>query len=1149
MSGAGPQNPQIEAADPEISAFVSANAGSGKTSTLVNRVARLLLRGAKPEALLCATYTKAAAAEMQRRLYRQLGGWSTKADDDLRNALAELEDRPAGSFGEKALSRARTLFAKALETPGGLKIQTIHAFCEKLLRRFPLEAGVAPGFRVLEDAEAREVSRLARESLARQALADPDGPIGQAYGHFSIELDYGAFESMFADFETRREAIRAYADACSARGEDIVTDVWRTCGFDAPADPDALEAEAAGACDWPAWRRAAQALLATGASTDTKLGQKLADVAERAAAAVFDECWACFATAAGEPLARLGTARLGAALVEWLRDEQTRLHEALTLARAARTARASVYALTLARAYAALYTYEKHVRGGLDFTDLIQRTVELLTVRSDAAWVLYKLDGGIGHVLVDEAQDTAPEQWEIVRALTEDVFAGEGARGSDVRTVFVVGDEKQSIYSFQGAAPEQLQQEARYYRGRAEQVDALFKDVPLTDSWRSTREVLGFVDAVFADPETRRAAPPAAGDEAVRHAAKRTEAGAVDLWPLIKDEPREEADAWDTPLDAQPAESARKQLARRIADTVSAAIAEGRGVWDGGVLRGATAGDFLILVRRRDALFEEIIRALKRAGVPVAGADRLRLSDHVVFQDLMALVRFALFTHDDLTLAALLRSPFCDLDEQSLYDLAQPRDGKALWAELSARGGERPEWEAARAFLGWARGEAGATPFGFLAGALQRRDGAGRSIRQRFITRLGAEAEDALDEVLAQAIAAENRGLRDLERFAAAMAEADVEVKRELEGANRQVRVMTVHGAKGLEAPIVILPDTTGRPPASRGGLIATEAGGFLWAGRKAEDTEALARARGRLEQRAADEGLRLLYVALTRARDRLIVCGRISARDKGAPEGGWYDRVARAFDTVDARSVVDDGMELRRFGADMTLAPVAAAPARAVAAEPAWLRAPAPPEPPVARYASPTELAEVARGPSPSPLAGGRNLGRFRRGTVIHRLLQLLPDIPLEGRFEAARALAAKEGGLDPGQRAEMIEAALTVLEDPRFAEVFGPGSRAEAAVAGGAPELPKGLAVSGRVDRMVVSPERVLVVDFKTNRPAPARVDQADPAYLIQMAVYVAVLRAVFPGRKVEAALVWTDGPKLMPVPDDVIAARLAELSRAVD
>jgi ATP-dependent helicase/nuclease subunit A len=1144
-------HPQLRAADPKISAFVAANAGSGKTKTLVERVARLLLHGARPEAILCVTYTKAAAAEMQRRLYQQLGGWSVTQDAELARRLISLGEEPHD------LASARRLFARALETPGGLKIQTLHAFCEKLLRRFPLEAGVSPSFKVMEDAAASEVSASARDKLALYAAAHPDGVIAMAYAHFAVELDLGSFEGLLKTFESQRAEIENYLTHCGGL-DGAVADVWRVCGFEEEAaDPDTLEAEAVSACDWARWRDSAGHLLASGRSTDAALGQGMATSAEVEGGA-FAEIWRLFSTEKGEPSKRLGTTGVASHVLDFLREEQARLHEICQRAKAARVARNTVYALSLAHAYATLYEAEKARRGALDFPDLIARTKRLLTERPDAAWVLYKLDGGIDHVLLDEAQDTSPEQWEILEALTADFFAGEGGRNGDFsRTLFAVGDEKQSIYSFQGADPEQLLIQTHAYNAKAAGSGRPFEVVPLIESWRSTPEVLSFVDEVFADPTTHPAVRPPAGEEVVTHVAVRGPGfGAVDLWPIFQDEPHEAPDAWDAPLDATPPETARKRLARRIAEEVRTIISRQAVVAKGDPARpeprAATAGDVLILVRRRDALFEEIIRALKKAGLPVAGADRLKLSDHVVFQDILSLCRFCLYPADDLTVAELLRSPFCDVAEQGLYELAYGREG-SLWSALGRRGGERTEWRDALTFLGWARGESQRQPpFDFLGRVLSRLDGQGRSMRQRILTRLGREAEDALDEMMAQTLSAEGRGIHDLERLTAALEHADIQVKRELDSENDaphggDVRVMTVHGAKGLEAPIVILPDTTGKPPPNRGALLKTDAGGFLFAPRKSDDCDASAEARAAIERRTAEEQLRLLYVALTRARDRVIVAGRLSSRDKTAPASSWYARIEEAFTrpkiAEGAREVEMQDLVIRRFGAEPGLIAASEQPAAQPRQTPNWLRAFAAAEA-VQRYASPSTFADDHGGATPSPLAETSGLGRFRRGDIVHRLLQILPDLPSAARADGAARLLMKERDLTAEQRVEMAGAALDVLNDPRFAEVFGPDSRAEAAVAGSAPGLPPRLAVSGRVDRMVVTPKRVLVVDFKSNRPSPDTIDQADPAYLAQMAIYAAVLRAVFPGRTVEAALVWTDGPKLMPIPENLINATLATL-----
>ena len=1141
-------DPQIVASDPRGSAFVTANAGSGKTRTLVDRVARLLLRGAKPETILCVTYTKAAAAEMQRRLFETLGGWAVMADAPLAAELARI--------GEEAsdLAGARRLFALALETPGGLKIQTIHAFCEKLLHRFPLEAGVSPNFEVLEDQAARAVSASARRTIALATEADPSSPLGRAYTRFAVALDFASFEGMFAAFEARRPALAAYFGAFPDT-EAMQADVWRACGFDEPTLSSDLEAEALNATDWRALGEAAGALIASGKTTDGKLGKELAAVAQarQSDEAGFDDLWRTFCTKDGEPKARLGTNDVLAGTRQWLLDQQQRLGEACARIKAARVAEDSLAALSLAAAYVGLYEGAKEAQGGLDFADLIERTASLLTEKADAAWVLFKLDGGIDHVLVDEAQDTSSDQWDIVWALAEEFFSGAGSRVVD-RTTFAVGDEKQSIYSFQGANPRRFLREREKYAKLVQGSGRRFETPELIKSYRSTPEVLGFVDAVFRPDEAMNGLRPDRSARAIRHEAVRPPGhGAVELWPLEVSDELPETDPW-APVDQDPPESAGRKLARRIALEIKAMVGGGEAVFARGPGGGEDArpmgyGDVLILVRRRGALFHEIIRALKSASVPVGGADRMTLSDHIVFQDLIGLGCFCLFPNDDLTLAALLRSPVCDLDEDSLFALAHGREPRSLWGQLLARADERSEWRAARDFFRALRAEARARPpFDLYARLLGRTDDKGRSMRARILTRLGREAEQALDAFLAEALKAERRGVRDLETFVADMASTAVEVKREQEDGKGEVRVMTVHGAKGLEAPVVILPDTTTKAQAQGGPLLQRPDGGFLWCARKADDCTASTAARQARTDAGEAESLRLLYVALTRARDRLIVCGVEPGR-ASLKDGSWWDWTQKALADPEIAPGVrqissQDGEGFVRFGADPEMVRAVAPEVPARPASPAWLTAKAPPEPAALAYASPSHMAEVQKGPAPSPLAATGGLGRFRRGELIHRLLQLLPDVEPGQRRTAAVALMAREHDLTADQRAEMAAAALGVLEDDRFAAVFGPGSRAEAAIAGTAPELPGGLAVSGRLDRLVIESDRVLVADFKTNRPAPASIEQADRAYITQMAVYAAVLRAAFPGRRVEAALVWTDGPKLMSVPEKLMAEALQAL-----
>ncbi|MBX9575487.1 MAG: double-strand break repair helicase AddA [Caulobacteraceae bacterium] len=1146
MSGAGApalfvaDPAQRAAADPRATVFVVANAGSGKTSTLVDRVARLLLTGTRPAEILCVTYTKAAAAEMQGRLYARLGAWAIADDATLRGQLAALDGSDADRLTPDDLSRARRLFARALETPGGLKIQTLHAFCEQLLRRFPLEAGVDPGFEVLDDAGAAELSIQARDDLARHALADPDGAVGRAYAHFAVTLDWQSFQDLLGRIEADRAVLTAWLDRIADGTSD---GPHRAFGLEGTETLEEHQSGFMRRLDRGRWLALADE-VAKGGTNDGKCAERM-----RSADWTFAGIESVFLTdGKARAASRFISKQAPPSAKAEMEALQSAYWQAVETSRKIRTAEETGHVLALARVHAAFYEHAKTKTGALDFADLIAAAVQLLTVKADAAWVLFKLDGGVDHVLLDEAQDTAPEQWEILKALTEAFFDGAGAeRGSDrPRTVFAVGDEKQSIYSFQGARPERLREERGRYFQRAEGAGLAYAGVDLATSFRSTKTVLDFVDAVFDRPDRAVAAVGETGEWANHFAFRGDQTGSIDLWQMHVDPEKVERDAWE-PVDAEPEDGSRKALARDLAREIRRQVESGVAVHDkGGKLKPAGYGDYLVLVRKRDGLFEEILRALKAEGVPVAGADRLMLSEHVAFHDLRALARFALFPDDDLTVAEILRGPFCEVSEESLFDLAGREGRGGLWGELRRRGDERTEWAHARALLEAARALADRDAFGFFSGLLNRVDDRGLTGRVRMLNRLGAEAAEAIDETLNLALAVEGRGAVDLETALGRMETAEVQVKRELEGPRGQVRVMTVHGAKGLEAPVVILPDTTGAPGGGKGVALlpltlpdGTE-GRVLCASSKGEDCDVASAARTERDERGKAEGLRLLYVALTRARDRVIVMGRHAANRKGAPEGSWRHVIEETFGRLDGVRDLEQpgGRTIRRFGADpLTAIGKAAAAEAAPTTVPDWTRR-APPADVLARPSSPSRLEGSIRVPAPSPLAtaagAGAPLGRFRRGDLVHRLLERLPDVEPARRDEVARRLLAREPDLDQARIDEMVGAALGVLGDEVFAEVFGPGSRAEVAVAGKV----GGLTVSGRIDRLAITPDRVLVVDFKTNRPAPDRIEDADPAYLTQMALYVAALKSVWPGRRVEAALVWTDGPRLMPIPEAMLA-----------
>lgn len=1166
-------NPQNDAADPKASCFLTANAGSGKTSTLVNRVARLLLNGAKPEHILCVTYTKAAAAEMQSRLFERLGHWAVADDEQLADDLRGIDERPHNL--PRDLSRARALFAKALETPGGLKIQTIHAFCEKLLRRFPLEARLSPAFQVLDD--------LVGEALAARASATVltlDAPgvaeMMAARDRLIRRLKAGGFESLLKQFIYQHDDLKARLDALKAGHDDWTVTLFHGLGLEGVCTShDCLMAHAE-RIEWEIIKDVAAGLTAGTSKTNLEAGRAFFELHLRYQADGYfdlDLIRPVFLTKEGSPRKTVYTKETAAGdriVLDRMAEEIQGLAERL---KAVDIAANTLDALRLFEVFSFVYQGEKTREGALDFTDLINRTKKLLTdFHSD--WILFKLDGGLEHILIDEAQDTSEVQWTIAEALSSDFFSGKGQTDQGQigkpRTVFAVGDEKQSIYGFQGADPREFLAARQRIGVKAVEAGAKFVEPELIDSWRTLPGILEFVDALFADPDLAHALTFSA--EVIRHVAKRQGAsGLVELWPLVRaiaatektaDDDDEQA-ALDDPGRSPPS----KRLAQQIAATIREDIATGRAIFDKGQKRWRPvhAGDVLILVRKRDHLFEHIIRELKMAGVAVSGADRLKLGDHIAFQDLRALLRFCLQPTDSLSLACVLRSPLCDLSEGDLFDLAHAREGRSLWTALRSHPATEGPIDAARIFLIWAQKNAWLlTGFDFLSRVLNRRDLDGRSYRQRFLTRLGDECEDVLDETLALALKGEGSGAPGISACLDLFEYHASEIKREQEEGGRAVRVMTVHGSKGLEAPWVIVPIGPQYGARKEDPILASDEALYLCVGGKKADTASITAIRTARALKDDQESLRLFYVALTRARDRLTVCGY--AGTKAPPVGNfpsWYDLAEAAFErlpdpyleTMKLVAPFDDGemteeAVMRLYGLRSDL----------MTAE-AMLRPPETPLPAFAtemvaqadieteRWAAISQMGDEDREESeraPSPLQTVGTLGRYRRGNLIHKLFEILPDITPETRLSVAERYLARQGDLSDDQRKEMAGAVMAVLNDTRFAEAFGPQSRPEVALAGqiGVHAGGQALMLSGRIDRLVVTDERVVIIDYKSNRPAPSRAEDASIAYQRQMAGYVALLRQVYPDHRIEAALLWTDGPKLTPLSETLVNLRLAEI-----
>ena len=1099
---------QLDAAAPELSTWLSANAGSGKTRVLTDRVARLLLRGANPQRILCLTYTKAAAGEMQNRLFATLGGWAMLDDAALARALAALGEE--GGDDPQLLARARRLFARAIETPGGLKIQTIHAFCSALLRRFPLEAGVAPDF---TEIEARSLAQLQAELLDEMA----EGPeaallegLASAVGEDrlgNLLADIGRFRAAFApgasppDLHALFGLPKGY-DEAALMGDVFTGDETDLAALAAPlresGPNDQRLAEALALLAEPPTRRILPALehrLLNGGGAKEPFASKAGKVPTKAMRASLPE----------DTLDTLD------ALADRLADARPRRLALESLGRSA-----ALHAF--ARAWLPRLERAKSARGWLDFDDLIARAQALLSRPDVAQWVLYKLDGGIDHILVDEAQDTSPGQWRVIERLTQEFTAGQGARRAD-RTIFVVGDRKQSIYSFQGADLRGFDTMQEAFAQGLEGVGQRLNRMELLHSFRSSDAVLRLVDHCFAE------AGAAGGlGMAPKHLAFRPDLpGRVTLWPVIAPPEKPEQGEWDDPLDRPGNENHEIQLARAIAAELRAMIDCGEQISDNGTWRPMHAGDVMILVRRRKLLFHALIRACKAEGLEIAGADRLTLGEELPVQDIVALLRFLALPEDDLSLAQALRSPLIGVNEDALFRLAHGRGGASLWERVRQAGGE------VAAMLQDMLGRVDfLRPYELIERLLTRHDG-----RRRLRARFGAEAEEAIEAFVDLALRYEDGHVPSLDGFLSWLAASDVEVKRQVERAGQRLRVMTVHGAKGLEAPVVVLPETVDRRDTDRDALAAVDGVPILRAnkpGATAPQREAdEARAKARKE-----ESDRLLYVALTRARQWLIIAGA------GKAESGesWHELVAGAMQGMGAIACDTPAGQGLHFAHGNWPAP--ATTLRGAAPPPPAPDLPAVPVPAVAAPLSPSDLG----GTKALPGEGGDDSAKaMARGTMIHTLLEHLPTHPRADWPALAPALLAHFDAAEDEARA-CIDEARAILDDPALAWLFAPEVLAEAALGGDWLGRP----LWGAIDRLLIEPDRVLAVDFKSNREVPETAAETPEGILRQMGAYAHLLDVLYPQHRVETAILWTASARLMPLDAALTAPALARAANAL-
>jgi ATP-dependent helicase/nuclease subunit A len=1137
------QGNQLTAAAPEENVWLSASAGTGKTQVLSARVLRLLLReDVTPAQILCLTFTKAGAAEMANRINAVLARWVRLPETQLFTELGYL----GAPQDEATRERARSLFASVLDCPGGgLRIDTIHAFAQFLIGNFPEEAGLAPGTRVMDD--------RSRELLAREVLADMveeaerigDARLLAALGDFTTRKDPAALHTWLM----RAAAAHELWEEPGAWQSPMDGRVRQLLGM--PADADAAWADEPLHPDiFPDHQL--EAMLPSLDRWKAQTGQQAAkfirqwlalDLPQRIAKA--GDFYATLLTKNGKPRKMDGAAKLDPVFLA----RQEEIAAALRLVEDRRGLLACAEILTSAlevgRAFAVRWEARKAREGLLDFADLIRKAADLLSRREASDWIRYKLDRHFDHILIDEAQDTNRSQWDIIEALIDDFFSGEGARGDKLRTIFTVGDYKQAIFGFQGTSPDNFERAKQRIHARIRAAregirasrthrrEPGWQDLDLGNSFRTANIVLDFVNRLIKLLGYRafgldREPAPHVGSE---------RPGLVTLWPPVfvnaaKGEGGDEEQAEGSGRDWLPRNDTL--LAEKIAEQVRRWVSlEEPFVLEKGQRRHAQPGDIMVLVRQRKELAAQIVAKLHARGVPVAGVDRLRLGAPLAVKDVLAALRFAVQPHDDLALANLLASPLIGWTQDEICEHVPRERGQRLWDHLRREGAPPLVTETAERLRELLRRADYQTPQGLIAWLLT---GPWQG-RARLVERLGGEANDPLDELLNAAFAYEAEHWPSLAGFLTWFDAGTGDVKRDSDSARGQVRVMTVHGSKGLQAPIVILADATGAPSAPDDLALADDPFGLssdrvrkvpLPPLGKEHKKGPVAAAEEAAKAAAMQEHWRLLYVALTRAEEALFIGGSLGQNEakKGIPhEDSWYARLEPLFE---GEALADPlwtwrkewGQRAKPLKPNESAAGATADPPEL----PRWMMSPIGPEPRPPRPLAPSAAGEET-GAEP-PLPPGEAPHAARRGTLIHKLLERLPDVEPEAREEAARRwLARQAGDLDAAIREEILAAALGVLDHPGFAALFSAAALAEVPLAASV----EGVVVAGTVDRLLIEERCVTVVDFKTTRRPPTSLAQIPLATLRQMAAYVAALEAIYPGREVRAGVLYTHAPVL--------------------
>ena len=1120
------------AANPELSVWVTANAGTGKTKVLTDRVLRLLLAGNDHNSILCLTYTKAAASEMYERIYDRLIKWSIMGHQELVENISELISRMPT---EDEILLSRRLFAMVASGVDDISIQTIHAFCQSLLQKFPLEAGINPGFSIIEEAKSKELIEEAKSILLNNiSIAEDDNNnLIEAFKYLvSVKSEYAIDDIIAAiiyNFSKIRSLLEHHGDI-----DSFIRHISDELDVRLDASLDDIELEIL-SFDRDNIKYIAD-ILVTGGLRDKKYSQSIYSIlAKKDLDIDYNEYISIFFTKKNEKrkISSLVTKKIleeNPRIEDLIAFEQSRLESILEQIKSVKTFLASRNFLYIAAEIINIYSALKNNSNYIDHDDIIYYSLILLDQPDISSWILYKLNYKISHILLDESQDTSPDQWKLMTKLTEDFFSGDSINEERSPTLFIVGDEKQSIYSFQGANIESYFNELKRLKSiNKNNISFNFNTVDMNLSFRSTEAVLNIVDYIFNKPEFKNAVSD--NDLLIKHNIyRKNQAGLVEIWSNINDDEKK-SDLWQLPKEYRQENNEEVQLAKRIADQIAVRINENRVLKSKN--RPVRAGDFLILVEKRTALIHSISRFLKDKGINVAPSDRISLNSEIAIADIISLSKFLLLPQDDLSLAEALKSPLFNLSEENLFLLSYNREDKTLWHSLQFSEDFlviEQEIKQLLADVDYI------SPFQLYTNILEKNLG-----RKKFVARLGEAVNEVINEFMAMVLDFEVNNPNSLQEFVRWFENnSDTDIKRQNDSSSDHVRIMTVHGSKGLQAPIVILADISKQDKDISPPIFDIDNKLLLWSAKSDEDSSYYKNLKQLNKQKIRDEKLRLLYVAITRAEDEFYACGL--SKYKGDDSSRWYNILQNCLKDIGSEFSLEDGLKGYRYSLYDNISIekdiIEIEENKNNIEVPQFF---------YEEYKS--DISDNSISPSKlesdnndniqeinSPLYPKINIPAIR-GNIIHELLHLLPKHDLNRLEESINNLLdlyVELGGLE-SLKEEIYQTVLNIFQNDSLAFIYDNDAYSEIPVKG----YYNTKIVSGTIDRIVkLDDNNLLIIDYKTSKNPPRFSSDVDDAYIKQMALYKKVVADIFPKMNIECAILWVSSADLMYINDDLIS-----------